>query len=248
MDKFIVTSTAQRAAEVCQATLDARDYARIGQIIGEPGTGKSATTKWLAQKFDGVRIECWAGISAKSLLLEIAAGLGQRGIFINDTGTADTLFARIKDRCKDKLILVDEANHLNWKVLERLRALSDLGGCGLILSGTDILERRFKDPRIQVYLRQMTDRIGAKRISFAPIGNDEEIVAHVIQPRFGAVNKKTATRFRVVCKGYWRGALELGDACERLMKTQNLTTLTVEVVNTAGALMAGQRPKVEASS
>ena len=246
MDKFVVTGTAQRAVEVCQAALDARDYGRIGQIIGEPGTGKSATTKWLAEQFGGVRIECWQDMNAKALMLEIAIAFNRSGAEIDEQGTSNTLFARIKDVCEGKLILVDEANHLSWQVLEKLRSLSDLGRCGLILCGTDILARRFKDARTQVYLRQLADRIGAKRVSFTPMRSDEELVAHVINPRFGAVNKGTATRFRVTCKGYWRGALELADACERLMQSQSLTTLNKDVVVAAGALMAGQ-PLAEAA-
>lgn len=240
MSDFVVTHNAQRAAEVCHAALNARDYGRVGQMIGPPGTGKSETTIWLAKTFEGIRVEAWQEMNAKALLLEIAKALNARGIVIDEQGTSNTLFARIKDRCSGLLIIIDEANHLTWQVLEKLRSLSDLGGCALILCGTDILARRFKDARTQVYLRQLADRIGAKRVIFDRMRSDEEIVAHVIQPRFGAVNKGTATRFRVLSKGYWRGALELADACERLMQAQGLDTLKKDTVDAAGALMAGQ--------
>ncbi len=240
MSDFVVTADAERAAEVCQATLGAREYGRVGQIIGEPGTGKSATTYWLADRFNGVRIECWQDMNAKALMLEIAIAFNRRGTEIDEQGTSNTLFARIRDHCAGKLILVDEANHLSWQVLEKLRSLSDLGRCGLILCGTDILARRFKNARVEIYLRQLADRIGAKRVLFERMRTEEEIVAHVIQPRFGAVNKGTAHRFRVTCKGYWRGALELADACERIMKSQGLEVLKRDVVEAAAAQMAGQ--------
>ena len=59
------TPQAEQAYQMCRVVMAARDYSRIGQITGEPGTGKSALTNWLSDEFGAVRIECWAGMNDK---------------------------------------------------------------------------------------------------------------------------------------------------------------------------------------
>lgn len=239
MSDFVKTPNAARAYEVCQATLAARKYSRVGQIIGKPGVGKTAITEWLADELDGVRIECWEGMNAKSLMQELARAFNERGISIEEQGTSNTIFARLKAACSGMLILVDEANHLPWAMLEKLRALSDLGGAGVVLCGTDLLSRRFNDGRVEIYLRQLASRIGAKRVVIDKIRTEAEMLNYVLAPRFGSITKKTAHRFRVDCGGNWRTALELADTCERMMQANEIEKLDHTVVETAAALMAG---------
>ena len=139
------------------------------------------------------------------------------------------------------MIIVDEANHLKWAQLERLRCLSDLGKCGLILVGTDILMRTITTAGVNTYLAQLRQRIGAKRILTSPVGSDDEMMAYCIMPRFGRVSRKTVSLFRKLSGGIWRSALELGDACERLMQAEGIEKLDETVVQTAAAWMAGAR-------
>ena len=139
MSDFIKTAQAEQAFEMCQAVLGARQYSKIGQITGDPGTGKSELTTWLAEELGGVRVECWMDMGDKALLEEIAMGLNARGASLDVSGTAPTLFRKIKGECAGKLIIIDEANQLKWATLEKLRGLSDIGGAGLILAGTALL-------------------------------------------------------------------------------------------------------------
>ena len=130
MSDFIKTAQAEQAFEMCQAVLGARQYSKIGQITGDPGTGKSELTTWLAEELGGVRVECWMDMGDKALLEEIALGLNAQGASLDVTGTAPTLFRKIKAECRGKLILIDEANH-GRHIAER----SDGGGAHtLILS------------------------------------------------------------------------------------------------------------------
>lgn len=54
---YIRTEAADDAAAMCRAVLGARPHCRIDQITGQPGTGKSAMTIWLAEELDAIRIE-----------------------------------------------------------------------------------------------------------------------------------------------------------------------------------------------
>lgn len=240
MQEFIKTAQAEEAFAMCNTVLGARQYSRIGQITGDPGTGKSTLTTWLAEELGGVRVECWMDMGDKALLEEIANGLNALGESLDVTGTAPTLFRKIKGACAGKLIIIDEANQLKWTTLEKLRGLSDIGGAGLVLAGTDILAKRLVEARVRVYLTQLRQRIGAKKVLMQPITNDAELAAYVIAPRFGQVTKATAKRFRILSRGEWRSALELADACERLMTNESLDKIDERVVETAAAWMAGR--------
>lgn len=238
---FVRTASADQALEMCRSVLDARPHCRIGQITGQPGTGKSALTWWLAQELKALRIEVWARIGDKDMLRLIVEAAAEAGIALDPSGTRNTLFKRLVSQMEGRIIIVDEANQLKWSQLEVLRSLSDLGKCGLILVGTDILNRTITAAGVSTYLDQLRQRIGAKRIVTSPVKSDDELMAYCIMPRFGKVSRKTAAQFRKLTGGFWRSALELGDACERLMRAEGIERLDETVVETAAAWMAGSR-------
>lgn len=240
MNDFVMTKGAEEAFQMAQTVMSGRRGMKIGQIIGEPGTGKTELTLWLEREFDAVRVECWHKMAEKTLMQEVAFGFDRIGKPIDTTGTSNTLFQRILKVAPGQLLILDEANHLTWRVLELVRGLSDIGGCGLIICGTDLLARRMNEARIRAYLAQLRQRIGAKRVTVEPITDEAELAAYVVNPRFGAVTKKTAQTFQRRSGGHWRPALELADACDRLMKAEGVETLNHDIVETAAAWMAGQ--------
>lgn len=234
---YIRTEVAADAAAMCRAVLDARPRCQIGQITGLSGTGKTALTCWLEEELAAIRIEVWAGINNRDLLRILVDGANAQGVTIDPAGTANAMLGRLMAALPGKLVIVDEANHLSWKQLEILRGLSDLGRIGLILVGTDILARNISGNG--TYLAQLRRRIGAKRVELRAMTRDEEVLAYCVQPRFGAVSRKTVQAFRKATGGFWGFALELGDACERLMKAEGIEKLDETVVQTAAAWMAG---------
>lgn len=239
MSDIVKTAAIERAHRMAQTVMTARDDGRIGQIIGDPGSGKSAAGRWLAAEMEGARFTAWAGLTHEALLTGVGVALSEVGAVVDANGPSNTLMQRIAAGCTGRLIIIDEANHLTGPALERLRFLAD-NGAGLILIGTDLLMRTMNDARNIIYLAQLNQRIGGKRVVFSPLSDPREVSAYLITPRFGAVSEKTAKAFMKASGGNWRIALELGDTCERLMAVQKEDVLTHLIVGSAAALMAGQ--------
>lgn len=237
---FVPTTYALEARAMCQSVLDAPKYSRLGQIIGDPGTGKSATTEWLAAELGAIRIEAWDGMKGKTLLQELARAMNGAGIVVDETGTANTLTQRIvRSPIEGRLIFVDEANHLPWRSLELLRGVSDIGGAGLVIAGTDILAKKFIHPQIRVYLEQFRQRIGTKRVTMKPLTDESELATHILAPRFDQVTRTAAKSFLKHTGGNWRFAVALADACARLMANEGIEKLDAQVVDTAAEWLAG---------
>ena len=169
--QFVQTANIGAATAMARSVLAARSDARIGQIIGMPGTGKSDAGRHIAREFGAVRVCAWANMGRRALLAEIGTALGIVGTY-----GADDLTARILKHCPGQLIIVDEANHLRWNVIEAVRIFVDEGLAGLILIGTDLLKRKFHSAKTEIYLAQMSQRIGAKRVTFEPMRSAQEVV------------------------------------------------------------------------
>lgn len=209
-----------------------RGVGRIGGIVGDPGTGKTEAGRHLVDEHRGVRIECMAGATRRTLAWQIATAFG-----LPAAGSSDAMRLRVLEVCDARLIVIDEANHLSVTQLEWLRPLADIGGAGLMLIGTELLERTFALGRNVTLLAQFASRKGAKEIRFGPL-DALQVSAFVLEPRFGAVGKQIATAFHQGCKGYWRDAIALADACVRIMRVERTDALTPPIVQAARHAMA----------
>lgn len=215
----------------------------IGEIVGSPGTGKTTAAKEIAARLGGARIACWGGITRHQLLREAAAALGIEG-----HGAVDRMLAerREADPQMRRLLVVDEANKLNWRGLEALRYLADECNVAVLLVGTELYERQFASPRSRDYLVQLGSRIGAKRCRMGLLDR-AETYAHVLRPIVGECqDKEVITRFWIGArKGVWRDALEIAQECRSIMDAQGVTALTMPVLDAALAWSAN-RHAVEA--
>ena len=233
----IPTRPLQQAESLARAVLDAGS-GRIGRIIGPSGTGKTIASHHLAKTLNGVRVCASAGLSRKTLLARLC-----RPLTLSERGTTDALLERIARATGGRLIIIDEANHLHWQHLEMLRYLPDEAGAGLLLIGTALLERPFRDGRTAVLLAQLARRIGAKQLRIAAMTGPEEIAAWVLQPRFGKVGRATAQAFYRTSQGYWGEAAELAAACRRVMTVEKLPVLNQTVVEAASRWIAPREPE-----
>ncbi|MHC8398810.1 AAA family ATPase [Pseudomonas sp. MDT1-17] len=243
MSKVIETQDVQEAFALAQTLLSA-DSNRVGKIDGKPGTGKSTIAHYLVDRLNAVRVCAYQGMSTKSLMLDLCVALGLEVT----TGTAAGLIARARPLVKNRLVIVDEANHLKWPQLEGLRFLADEAGMALLLMGTDIMNRQFRTPQTGVYLAQLASRIGAKTLHLTRMRRIEEGQAYVLQPLFGKVERSTAKRFIQISQGYWRDSIELARACQRLMESNGLTQLTTDIIDTAAVWMTQARREDNSSA
>lgn len=237
MGNTIQTRHLRDALLMAHAIQDSIETGPIGQIVGEPGTGKTWAGKWLAQELGAVRVCCSHGISNKALVVKLFEAFGGE----RAPASTNTLLGRLESMAANRLLILDEANHLRWQQLELLRYLADEAGMGLLLVGTELMNRPFSDGRTAIFLAQLASRIGAKRVRFEHLTALEEIAGYMIQPHFGKVDKSTAQAFARHAKGYWRDAAELSAACKRVMQAQGLDKLSAVIVEAAANWMAPAR-------
>jgi DNA transposition AAA+ family ATPase len=133
-----------------------------------------------------------------------------------------------------QLILVDEADRLKMASLEQMRAIFDAGGIGLVLIGMPGLEKRL------ARYAQFYSRIGFVH-EFRPLNVPEMrwllaqgwVPAGVTLPAISALDAETATAIIRVTGGNFRLLDRLLTQVERIMRINDLTQVTKEVVESA---------------
>lgn len=234
------TKFVQQAVSVAQLAMQSINA--IAEITGTSGSGKTTAARHMARVLGGVRIACWDGMSRAQVLASVARALGIEG------GNAA---ARLLDRAhgqwagqERQLIVVDEANKLNWRGLEALRYLADECHCAIVLVGTELYERQFSSQKTRELLLQLGRRIGARRVRMGALDR-AACLAHVITPWCGGVaDAALVAKFWQACRrGNWGDAVELAAECQRLMQLHQVATLTAPVLEAAIAWSANSRVK-----
>lgn len=238
--EVFVTQTMRDAFNMTMTTQQ-HPHNRVGLILGHPGTGKTIASHWLHSQIpNSHRICCYAGMSKKQFAQAIASASG----CLLPKASYDALIIWLYNSTRDKVFIIDEANHLGWQHMEAVRFLTDEAYETVILIGTELLNQTLQDRRTSTYLAQLNSRIGGKTVVFKPFSDDEmglvQIRTYFLTPRFGLTKPKqsVAKAFLKACKGNWRLGNELADTCERLMKSQEFAELTTDVINAAAVHLA----------
>lgn len=228
--EYAITPGMRMAFALRDSVLNAEEN-RIGMIVGEPGTGKTVATKALVTTTPGaIRIVGHPKMDAKSILRAIYAACG-----ISDVrGTTSSLMhdAMTTGMVKDKLIVLDEANQLLAKPFEVLRLLADEADMAVICVGTLLFKRYAVAEQATQLMKQFMSRVGPKSVDFRTLTTDQ-LAMYLIIPRFGKVNRDIAVAWHHATGGNLRQATELAWAVERVMKANNLPTITPEAVQAA---------------
>jgi len=210
----------------------------IGEITGGTGSGKSTAARRIVEVLGARRIACWDGISRHQLLKKAATALGSEG-----TGAVERLLMddAVEEGTPRRLLIVDEANKLNWRALEALRYLADECQVAVVLVGTEFYERQFTGARTRELLLQLGRRIGAKRTRMGHLDR-AETYGHILRPLVGdCADKDLVTKFWHGCrKGNWGEGMELATECKRLMAVHELPALTAAVLDAALAWSANR--------
>jgi DNA transposition AAA+ family ATPase len=237
----IETADIRAVGEMAIAVMASRT--RVGRILGEPGTGKTAASLYLAGLSPEplgarrlLRLCCRRGWSEAALVRRVAETLGAEPRAGQST---DAVLDACESMAHGCLLILDEANHLRWQHLERLRYLSDECGAGLILIGTDLLHRTFIDGRNRDYLAQLARRIGTRQVRMGRM-DAKQTAGYVLQPRFGQITRQLAEQFQSHAKGYWGESTELADGCARIIETSG-QPFSATVIAAAAKDMAERR-------
>lgn len=156
-DEIYQSADLNTARYIIESAVNEREMALI---YGMAGSGKTTILKEYEKSTpNAILIEATAHTNARALILFLIAKLK-----IETKGDLDarlrTLCAYLKNA--DKVILIDEAEHLPLRALEDLRRIHDFSGVALILCGTEVLLRNLigKSEKFS----QLYSRIGSKYV------------------------------------------------------------------------------------
>lgn len=127
---FCETSIYKKIEE--NATL-AEHCGEIRVATGLSGIGKTTALKHIKAERSGmILIEAYQGMTKQTIFRNICKQIGE-----DTRGNFDTLFNRAVDRLKgsERLIAVDEAEHLSFKTIDAIRRIHDFAGNGVLLVG-----------------------------------------------------------------------------------------------------------------
>ena len=136
---FVPTASATRILEVCDM---AHRLSCMNMIIGDAGLGKTTALKHYAATTKNVLlIETDTTYSVRMLLSEICRVSG----IIAPRGNPSMMSAII-DRLRDskRLLIIDEAELLNYRALETVRRIHDKTNIGIVFAGMPRLRANFR--------------------------------------------------------------------------------------------------------
>ncbi|MGG7074044.1 AAA family ATPase [Campylobacter sp. 9BO] len=156
-NEFIVTKDVKSINAVINWAVADRDMA---VIIGTAGSGKTRTINEFCKKHpEAILIEATINTSAKTLFKIIASELNLE----TKGGTDELIRVCAHTLAKfNKIIIIDEAEHLPYRALESLRRMYDFSECTLVLVGTNKLLDNLTKSKANNELAQLSSRVGSK--------------------------------------------------------------------------------------
>lgn len=214
-----------------QIAIDAAKNRRnISIITGDAGIGKSEGVKFYANNSSqALYVEVGPLRSRKSLLREIA-----KKIDIMPKGSADMIIEMIVDKMKDtgKVLIIDEADRLDFEKLDMLRRISDLTRCGLVLVAVPKFEGEISN-KIADY-GQLSSRVGlCLRLNEI---KDDNLVTNIKLILDATKFNYDNDAFSLLLKKCNKSLRKLCDtliSCYELMRKYNVEILSGEIVTDA---------------
>ena len=129
----------RHTASVHQALAYAHAEGDLACVHGRSGAGKTAELKHYAETRSGTHYIAMSHAvrTVPAMLRDVAEAVGAGGVHRSARDAERAIVASFTGR--GALLIVDEAHHLTPMLLDELRCIRDMSGCGIALAGDDTL-------------------------------------------------------------------------------------------------------------
>lgn len=188
-------------------------YRQIRVIVGDSGVGKTKALKYISDhRKNSIYVPVYKGIRKNRFLDKLCEAAKIPG-----GGSFDTKFELlVKNLEGDRMIIVDEAEHLPIDAVDALRRINDFTGCCIILAGLPIfLDRLAKYPEYTYIFNRMAIPIRLKRLK----ENDTENLVKTMIP---AACQITAAEWAGFSNNLGRNLKTIAQESLRVAKLNNI--------------------------
>lgn len=152
------------AALDMRRTIEAtRNLRCLGSIVGAPGVGKTTTLRWYAATARGA-VYCTMS-PGKSTMVQalrlVAEALEPMAVLAIRTAHLHDDICRAAASRGDRMLLIDEAQHLDDRCLDELRCIHDETGLPMIFAGNENLRERVSAAGAAAFA-QFASRVGPR--------------------------------------------------------------------------------------
>lgn len=219
--EFIETANTRKFNEICQELSDPMSMIgpSLAMITGPAGRGKTEAAKHYAVHSSALYIPPLNTRTPPMLLREIAFELaGMR------PGRSEPCLNIIGDEMakERRLVIIDEADLLEMKILEMLRNVNERYACPIVLLGEDDLKGRIASRR------RLASRI-RRRLEFGPV-TQQDVAFFFRQALEVKAAPEITSLIQHHAKGDWRPVLTAAIALERAMMASNTAEINIEMV------------------
>lgn len=174
--RWVETKAAKDTLTVLSQCHELKDF---GMIYGAAGIGKTrAAERYIEAHKDCIFLRATESIRQRRPFLRHLAMM--ENVKAPRTGAMDDLFEGILARLRKsgRLLIVDEAQKLDFRTLELIRDLHDLAGIGVVLMGDEMIYQMLHTGRTKAQYERLASRIGIRRcLQPEPPRKDVEAVA-----------------------------------------------------------------------
>ena len=219
-DEFIRTENVTRFEDICREleSRESRIGPSLGMVTGPAGRGKSLAAKRYATQSEAVYVPPMLIRTPVMLLREICFELSA----VRPART-EACLTQIETAMRDqrRLVIVDEADLMEIRLLEMLRNLNEVTECPVLLIGEEGLAGKIKSRR------RLSSRI-RRRLEFGPVTQAD--VALFYKRALGQeLTPDTVAVLHRHSEGDWRPVLTLALAIERALAASGLNTVSPDL-------------------
>ena len=164
---------------IAQKVMAALEYARLKRnitvIYGDAGVGKTRSTdEWMRGKSDVIKLTVSPALGNPKSFFKYLA----RELRVMKNGHIDDLYLELCDRLRgsDKMIIIDEAQHLKQQTLENIRGIQETARIAIVLIGNETVYTKMLG-RHSAEFAQLFSRIGWRKHVLTDQFTEDDVVA-----------------------------------------------------------------------